>query len=236
MLKNTTFIGFSGGLDSGVLAMDLLSKGYSVHGICFQYGSKHNPYELKAIDKLAHFFNEKYPGRFTYGINEIAVLFKGLNSNLLKSGNDIPEGHYNDPSMKQTVIPGRNLLFASILVSKAQNYVMKGHVDFVKVTLGVHAGDHHIYPDCRKDFVFFLDQAVKAQSENTVRVSAPFSDMMKSNIVALGTALDFPFHLTRTCYKDQEHPCGECGACRERYEAFEINGMECPITPKSKAL
>ena len=142
---------------------------------------------------------------------------------MLLSGGDIPEGHYNDASMSRTVVPGRNIIFASILAGYAWSK------DCDKIALGVHLGDHVNYPDCRREFVKSLDTTIYLGTGDKVEVVAPFGKMTKIDICRVGLALDVPYDLSRTCYKDQERSCGKCGACTERLEAFALNNAVDPI-------
>jgi 7-cyano-7-deazaguanine synthase len=200
-------IGLSGGMDSATLLGLFLEEGCEVHCCSFTYGSKHNAYEGRAAKKIVEYYTE-----LGY-------------SDLLKSGGDIPEGHYNDENMRSTVVPGRNMIMASIMAGIAES------IGASVIGLGVHAGDHHIYPDCRKEFIKALDSAVYLSSDGKVEVSYPFISFTKANILKIGYSFDTttPYHLTRTCYKDQEESCGKCGSCQERLEAFTIIGLEDPI-------
>ena len=91
------------------------------------------------------------------------------------------------------------------------------------IALGVHSGDHHIYPDCRPEFVSALHQVVHASSDGEVSIITPLLHLDKTGILEIGYELqpNVPYHLTRTCYKDQPLSCGKCGSCSERLEAFE---------------
>lgn len=209
----------SGGLDSASLLAMIMNTSWKGKVACvnFQYGSKHNPYELEAAKKIAKHY------KLGLNIVDLSLLFSQFNSALLANDSrDIPEGHYEDQSMKQTVVPCRNMIFASILAGLAES---KG---FTRVALGVHAGDHHIYPDCRPEFVDAMNDAVRQATDGKVMLYAPFVHVDKAKIVKCGVENQVPFHLTRTCYKDQAIPCGKCGSCVERAEAFKINGMVDP--------
>lgn len=218
-------MGLSGGMDSATLLGLLLDQGAEVHCCSFYYGSKHNVYERKAAAKLIlHYTKMGFPVRW-YEIN-LSEAFKNFSSNLLLSGGDIPEGHYNDENMRVTVVPGRNMIFSSIMAGLAES------VGATQIALGVHAGDHHIYPDCRAEFIKALDSAIYLSSDRKVSVITPLLELDKAGILMMGYS-DFvyqvPYHLTRTCYKDQEISCGKCGSCRERLEAFEKLMITDPI-------
>lgn len=226
MSKHIAVVGLSGGMDSTTLLSYLLFNDYQVTACHFQYGSKHNQYERNAIDKI---IDSYYVAGFKVDLLTIDLTNVGslLKSDLLKSGGAIPEGHYEAESMKATVVPGRNLLFASIMAAVAES--LGGGTVF----LGVHSGDHHIYPDCRESFINSLKITISYSTDGTVDVRAPFIDMDKTSILEYGYGLppnlEPPYEFTRTCYKDQELSCGKCGSCQERLEAFKNINRQDPV-------
>lgn len=215
-------LSLSGGMDSGTLLGDLLDNSYQVKAFSFLYGSKHNPYELAAATKLCQYFNVDHTPI------DLTEAFGDIQSNLMKTGGDIPEGHYNDSTMSQTVVPGRNHIFASILAGIAES------LGYDAVALAVHSGDHAIYPDCRPLFIEKLKESVQVQSENKVTVIAPYLYMDKESIIRQGLKFNMPYELTRTCYKDQPIACGKCGSCVERLEAWTKIGLRDPIQYEEK--
>lgn len=211
-------VSFSGGMDSAtVLAEALRRSSIEVEAIGFTYGSKHNRWENEAAKKFCDFYHVRFR---LLDISPIVGMFK---SNLLQNGGPIPEGHYESASMSQTVVPGRNMIFASILTGIAWSE------GFTAVYLGIHSGDHAIYPDCRPDFFDAMERAVWFGSDKKVQLMAPFLTWNKTTILQRGIPLGVPYHLTRTCYKDQPLACGKCGACQERLEAFHANHYRDPV-------
>lgn len=215
-------VALSGGMDSATVLADMLDNGHEVECIGFTYGSKHNMYENNAAWELSKHY--KVP----FKIYDLSGFMEGLDSNLMKSGGEVPEGHYEQENMSLTVVPGRNLIFASIVASIAES---RGAA---AIALGVHSGDHAIYPDCRPEFVEALKVVIAASTENKIEVLTPFLTGDKISILEWGMANGVPYHLTRTCYKDQEVSCGKCGSCTERLEAFQLNGMIDPIKYQGK--
>lgn len=211
-------ISLSGGLDSTTLLSQVLFDGFSCSGVFFNYGSKHNKYEEKAINDIAQYYNIPL---FNIPLSNIMEKFES--SLLLNSLKEIPEGHYNDESMKQTVVPARNLIFLSIMAGLAESLKINN------IGIGVHQGDHYIYPDCRPDFIGSISQSIYLATNKKVQVHAPFLYETKEGIVKIGTKLNTPYYLTRTCYKNQNISCGKCGSCVERLEAFSKNGLKDPI-------
>lgn len=211
-------ISLSGGLDSTVLLADLIHKrDKKIIPVSFFYGSKHNKYENEAAQKICEHY------KLPFVLIDAHAIFSLTKSNLLQYGGKIPEGHYNDETMKLTVVPARNMIFISILTSIAISY------EASEICIAVHAGDHTIYPDCRPDFINSCRRAVALASEKKAWLYTPFLDWDKSKIVAWGASINTPFELTRTCYKNQPTACGKCGSCTERLEAFAKNNLKDPI-------
>jgi 7-cyano-7-deazaguanine synthase len=204
-------------MDSVTLAAVLKHEGHQVIAVSFVYGSKHNRWEREAAKATCSWL------KVELRCMDLITAFSGFRSNLLLTGGAIPEGHYNDSTMSQTVVPGRNLIFASILAGLAESLGADA------IALGVHQGDHHIYPDCRPAFVDALREVVCCSTEGKVAVLSPFMHDDKASILLKGIPAGTPYHLTRTCYKDQPRSCGKCGSCRERLEAFERIGQKDPI-------
>jgi 7-cyano-7-deazaguanine synthase len=208
----------SGGMDSTTMLAHYLYNDYEVETLTFTYGSKHNQYENKAAEDICKYYGLKY--NLCDLSNIIGTFFK---SDLLKSGGDIPEGHYTDASMSRTVVPGRNIIFLSILSGYAWS------VNANKIAIGIHQGDHAIYEDCRKEFYKAMDTAIYLGTGSRVEIDAPFVGTDKTGICKIGLDLKVPYELTRTCYKDQPISCGKCGSCVERLEAFSLNNSKDPI-------
>lgn len=210
-------VALSGGMDSATVLGWLVEEEFTVTAVGFIYGSKHNPYEQACARALADYY------KIDFRTFNLTSIMSGFNSNLLKSGGDIPEGHYEDESMSLTVVPGRNMIFATILAGLADS------IGAPLVALGIHQGDHAIYPDCRTEFFKAMDSAIYLGTGAKVQLAAPFLETDKEGILRWGLKHKVPYHFTRTCYKDQALSCGRCGSCQERLEAFEKIGETDPI-------
>ena len=206
----------SGGMDSVTALYDAWGKYRVVAGVSFDYGSKHNareiPFAAYHCQKL-QIRHEIIPLKF---INELFA------SDLLKSGGEIPEGHYEELTMKQTVVPFRNGIMMAIVAGFAESEAAKGLV------IAAHLGDHAIYPDCREDFMKAMADAVRLGTYAEVEVLRPFILMSKADIVKRGQQLGVDFSRTWSCYKGLDVHCGRCGTCVERKEAFALAGIKDP--------
>ena len=147
---------------------------------------------------------------------------ENFKSDLLKTGGDIPEGHYADPSMKKTVVPFRNGIMLSIAAGYAES------LDADAIVLGNHFGDHAVYPDCRVDFINPMKEAIEKGTYKGIKLLSPFDTIDKTEIARIGHALNFPFELTYSCYNGEDKHCGKCGTCFERKEAFQLAGIKDP--------
>ena len=204
----------SGGMDSFTLLHQVLTfrAPSETHVLSFNYGQRHGrelEHALKITAKLGT------PHQIL-SLNALRPLLQG--SALTSPEINVPEGHYEHESMKLTVVPGRN----TIMLSIAMGYAESIGADFV--AYGAHSGDHHIYPDCRPLYISKMKKLFAAATESKVRLEVPFQDMTKGDILAHGLSMlglvAEDYADTYTCYKGGEVPCGVCGACQERSEAF----------------
>jgi len=203
-----TIIVLSGGMDSTTLLYKLLAEGKEVKAISFNYGQRHSKeleYAAKTCQKL----------KVEHKVIDMTFLKELVSNSSLTGSEAVPHGHYEDESMKKTVVPNRNMIMASIAIGWAVNE------DFDEVALGVHSGDHAIYPDCRPEFVEALNKVANIANFKSISIYAPFLNIDKGDIAILGSELDVPYEDTWTCYEGGEVACGKCGACQERDEAFK---------------
>lgn len=214
----------SGGMDSVTMLHDLNAQGNELEVISFNYGQRHVK-ELEVAAKNA----AKLGLRHT--IVEMDFMRGLLSNSALTAGGDVPEGHYAQDNMKATVVPNRNMIMASIAIGYAVN------LGFDAVALGVHSGDHAIYPDCRPEFVSALRTASLIANYEPIDIVAPYLKMDKTSIIARG--LEIPtmdYSETWTCYKGLQRACGLCGSCQERLEGFANNGIADPIEYDTREL
>ena len=140
---------------------------------------------------------------------------KYFRSSILKGGDDVPHGSYNDENMKSTVVPFRNGIMLSIAAGLAESRELD------TVLIANHAGDHTIYPDCRPEFLEAMGSAVNAGTFAGIKIVSPFCDITKRDIALIGKEEGVPFEKTYSCYEGRHSHCGVCGTCVERKEALE---------------
>ena len=209
-------LSLSGGMDSSTLLLHLLAHQYQVTALSFDYGQKHRV-ELERAQQLVDYLNNKQNQDtkkifkpITYQVIKLDGLTSLLNSALVSGGDEVPEGHYEEDNMKATVVPNRNKIFSSITQAVALSIANKTESP-VKIAMGIHAGDHAIYPDCRQEF---RDADYKAFAEGNWEASrvsyyTPYLEGDKYDILqdgescceCLGVDFDEVYKRTNTSYK-----------------------------------
>jgi len=211
----------SGGLDSVTLAYLLHTQSYRLHLLSFDYGQRHKK-ELHFAKMCAQQLKAEFD---VIDLSGIAHFLKG---SALTDAIPVPEGHYAAENMAITVVPNRNAMMLSIAfaVAVAEQAQL--------VAMGVHSGDHFIYPDCRPSFVAAFDTmqkyAVAGFGHPDLRLEAPFLHLEKYQIVKLGSSLGVPYVDTWSCYKGENQHCGCCGTCVERKHAFRDASVPDPTS------
>lgn len=213
----------SGGMDSVAALYHARADHEVVGAMSFDYGSKHNHKEIPFA--VYHCERLGVPHR-SIKLSFINELFA---SDLLQSGGAVPDGHYEELTMKQTVVPFRNGIMLSIAGGFAESVGANGLV------IAAHAGDHAIYPDCRETFMKAMGDAIRLGTYAEVQLLCPFIRLTKAQIAARGHELGVDFSTTWSCYKGKDIHCGTCGTCVERREAFQVAGLQDPTAYSSTA-
>ncbi|MDQ8207210.1 7-cyano-7-deazaguanine synthase QueC [Coraliomargarita sp. SDUM461003] len=213
-----TVIVYSGGLDSTVLLYHLRDAGHDLHALSIDYGQRHRC----ELDRAAAICAELEIPQPMADLSAIQPLLAG--NSLTSPEIEVAEGHYTEESMKTTVVPNRNMIFLAIATGHALS-IQAGQIAYA-----AHSGDHAIYPDCRNEFADAMAAAIELADWEQVKLSRPFVDWSKADIVRRGAVLGVPFEKTWSCYKGGEVHCGRCGTCIERREAFDLAKVEDPTT------
>ena len=210
-------VSLSGGMDSSTLLLRAIKEYDSVTAISFDYGQKHRV-ELERAQQLVNYINKNCPvdencfNGCTANYRQIKLdgLVDLLDSALVEGGEDVPEGHYEQDNMKETVVPNRNKMFASITQAVALSVANRTE-DVCDIALGIHAGDHAVYPDCRQEFRDADDAAFRMGNWDADRVGyfTPYLDTDKFGILQdgeklceiLGLDFDEVYSRTNTSYK-----------------------------------
>lgn len=233
-------LSLSGGMDSTSLLLHLLANKYEVVALGFHYGQKHDV-ELVRAKKLTGMLAELFP--VTFQVINLQGLGHLLSSSLVHGGSDVPEGHYEQENMKETVVPNRNKIFSSIIQAVALSVANKTG-DKVEIAMGIHAGDHAIYPDCRQEFRDADFEAFRLGNwdADKVSVTTPYLHLNKYDILKdaqenckkLGINFNDVFKLTNTSYKPilingEWYSDYKSASSVERVEAFIKLGVPDPV-------
>jgi 7-cyano-7-deazaguanine synthase len=219
-MNKQAVLSLSGGMDSSTLLLHLLAESYEVTALSFDYGQKHRV-ELERAQALVNYINshsryedEYYYPKVKYQVIKLDGLSQLLNSALVTGGAEVPEGHYAEENMKATVVPNRNKIFSSIIQSVALSIANEKNTE-VEIAMGIHAGDHAIYPDCRQEFRDIDYDAFCAGNwdANRVKYYTPYLNDDKAGILKDGLRCCQFLHLnfdkvysrTNTSYKPIQH-------------------------------
>jgi len=241
-MNKLAVVSFSGGMDSSTLLLKLIAAKYSVKAVSFLYGQKHN-IEIDRAKNLISFLQSKsYP--ISHHIINIGGLGELLHSSLIDGGSELENGSYDIDNMKDTVVPNRNKIFSSITQSIALSLSIKNNSDVI-IGMGVHSGDHIVYPDCRKEFRDKdYDAFISGNWEEAERVKyyLPYIDMTKSEVLKDGLNICRDLNLdyrdvysrTHTSYNVIKHDNKIYSDCMssssiERIQSFIDNNIEDPI-------
>ena len=231
-------LSLSGGMDSSTVLLHLLRNNYEVTAVSFNYGQKHN-IELERAQQLIDYLKEN-----GHNVNYQEITLFGLvdllNSNLVQGGEEVPEGHYEEDNMKDTVVPNRNKMFSSIIQAVALSIANEKNCD-VKIAMGIHAGDHAIYHDCRQEFRDSDYNAFLEGNWDAKRVTyyTPYLKGDKYDILKDGETcckllnIDFDevYKRTNTSYKPTAEGLSDYKSASsvERIEAFLKLGKKDPV-------
>ncbi len=255
-MERHVVVSLSGGMDSSTLLLRCLKEYDTVTAISFDYGQKHRV-ELERAQSLVDYINtevminigihgDSHPG-VKYRVIKLDGLVDLLDSALVEGGDDVPEGHYAEDNMKATVVPNRNKIFASITQAVALSRANQTGEN-CDIALGIHAGDHAIYPDCRQEFRDADDAAFRMGNWDADKVGyfTPYLEGDKFTILQdgeklckyLGLDFDEVYSRTNTSYKpiqiisasgDNWFSDYKSASSVERVEAFIKLGRPDPV-------
>jgi len=242
-VNKIAILSFSGGIDSTSLLLNLLANNYTVYALSFNYGQKHKI----EIEKAK--INIEYLNKNNLVINHNTINLTDcinlLDSSLTNKSLNIPSGYYEEKTMLSTVVPNRNAIFSSILYGYAITISKQNVSSSISLSLGVHSGDHAIYPDCRPEFYKHIIKSFELGNWNTENINLylPYIKMKKTDIITdairttkfLGLEFNKIFKNTITSYEPNSNGIsnGKTGSDIERILAFNELGLKDPLEYKT---
>jgi len=199
---------FSGGQDSAVCLAWALARYARVETVGFDYGQRH-AVELQARDRVRAGLLAGFPAwRDRLGEDHLIDLtsFGALAETALTADRAIET---TDRGLPSTFVPGRNLVFlvyAAALADRRGLDILVG---------GMCETDYSGYPDCRRDTLDALEQALRLGMDRDLRIETPLMHLTKARTWALADALggralvELIEEESHTCYlgsRDRRHP------------------------------
>ena len=212
----------SGGMDSCVTVASAKADGYDPLLLHLNYGQRTEKRELKAFHDIAdHYMIEE---RLVVDISHLSVIG---GSCLTDKNIEIPDANLDNLNIPVSYVPFRNANILSVAVSWAE--VIKA----TSIYIGAVEEDSSGYPDCRRSFFNTFEKVIDAgtKPETNIKIITPLITLTKKEIVEKGISLNAPLHLTWSCYKNEDIPCGKCDSCALRARGFQQAGIMDPLVP-----
>jgi 7-cyano-7-deazaguanine synthase len=220
---NQCVVLFSGGIDSTTVLYWALAKGRDVQALTFDYGQRHNV-EVRLARRTAR----------KAGVPQTVLkidLRQVGGSALTDKAIELPR--YKKlaemkPGPPATYVPFRNGILLALAAAWAE---ARG---ILEIVCGFNIIDSPDYPDTRRSFVRAMEKAVNAGTKaafggEKIKITAPFGQMKKSEIIRLGLSLGADYSHSVSCYAGGEIPCGACSSCLLRERAFAEAGVPDPL-------
>jgi len=116
------------------------------------------------------------------------------------------------PGVPVTYVPFRNGIFLSIATAIAEKERASA------IYIGVVEEDSSGYPDCRKDYMKYMEKAINFGTKDAplIEIKRPLINMSKKEIVEKAIELGVKLEFTWSCYQNEREACGVCDSCRLR--------------------
>jgi 7-cyano-7-deazaguanine synthase len=217
MANEIAVVLISGGMDSAMCAGIAHDMGFEVAALHLNYGQKTENRELKAFNDICDFY--KIEKRM---IVDIAYLAEIGGSSLTSPDIEVSRADLSDKQIPTSYVPFRNANILSIAVSWAEVIGAKA------IFIGAMQLDSSGYPDCRQSFFEAFQKTIDlgTKPETAIKIITPLINKTKKDIVVMGDDIGVPFHLTWSCYAENEIACGVCDSCALRLRGFQSAGIE----------
>lgn len=209
----------SGGMDSCVTAA-IAAETNDCAFLHVNYGQRTEERELRAFTDLAGFF--RVSRRLVISLEHLARIG---GSSLTDMSIPVSSANLNAEAIPTSYVPFRNANMLAVAVSWAE--VLGASALYI----GAVEEDSSGYPDCRREFYDAFETVIArgTRPDTRIAIQTPVIRMTKREIVLKGLELNAPFHLTWSCYRNEERACGLCDSCALRLRGFQGAGYEDPL-------
>ena len=218
--KEIAVVLVSGGMDSCVTAA-IAAKEYEPAFLHLNYGQRTEKRELRAFNEIADHY--KVERRLVVDAEHLKMVG---GSSLTDLSITVQEADLKRKEIPTSYVPFRNANILSMAVSWGEV------LGASKIFIGAVEEDSSGYPDCREEFFRAFNDVIKlgTKPDAELEICTPVIHMKKSEIILLGHELRAPFHLTWSCYRNEDRACGVCDSCALRLRGFQLAKLEDPIT------
>ena len=226
MKKKVAIVALSGGLDSCVTTA-IANQEYDLALFHANYKQRTERRELKSFNDVGDY----------YGIDKRLIIdFSHLSkiggSSLTDWSINVKEADFSNKSIPNSYVPFRNANILSACISWGEV------INASAVFMGAVYEDSSGYPDCRPEFFAAFEKManIGTRPKTNIKIVTPVINFSKKEIVLEGKKLSAPFHLTWSCYQEEDEACGICDSCALRLRGFHLAGIVDPINYKTKPL
>ena len=221
-MKDRAIVLVSGGMDSCVTAASAIANNHIPAFLHLNYGQRTEKRELKAFNEIGDFYNVKE--RMIIDMTHLSYIG---GSCLTDKSIKVPNANLNNNKIPISYVPFRNANILAAAVSWAEIIYAK------RIYVGAVEEDSSGYPDCRRSFFDVFEKAISegTKPETEISIVTPLINLSKREIIEKGMEMKIPFHLTWSCYRKEDIPCGECDSCALRSRGFQQAGVKDPLTP-----
>jgi len=223
-MDGTAIVLASGGMDSCVTVGLARRSASDVALLHVSYGQRTERRELGAFHAVAAHYDVREGRRLVVDISHLrAIGGSALTDPSIPVPRDQPLDRGGIPI---SYVPQRNGNIFFIAAAWADV------LGATSIWTGMVEEDSSGYPDCRRVFCDAIERAIAEGNRDTnpdPRIVTPLIHMTKAEIVRTGIEIGAPFHLTWSCYENEDLACGRCDSCRLRLRGFERAGVPDPI-------
>jgi 7-cyano-7-deazaguanine synthase len=218
---------FSGGQDSTACLAWALDRYERVETVGFDYGQRH-AVELQARASVRERLIERFPDWATRLGEDHMLEIRGFGEVAQSALTADRAIEMTAKGLPSTFVPGRNLVFFVYAAALADRRGLSALVG------GMCETDFSGYPDCRRDTLNAMQQALNLGMAQAFTIETPLMRLTKSETWALAKGLggealvEVTVAESHTCYlgeRDALHPwgygCGTCPACELRARGWE---------------